>query len=68
MSSPTTTATTVLTSSGIMNEWLTTALPILTAYALEAHGPRPLRRLYDRRAALMNALRDAYAQRCRSAP
>ena len=27
----------------------TIALPLLTAYALARHAPRPLRRLYDRR-------------------
>jgi deoxyhypusine synthase len=36
----------------------TVALPILTAYALDAHSPRPLRRLFDRRGALMEALRE----------
>lgn len=35
----------------------TVALPILTAYALDAHPPRPLRRLFDRRGALLEALR-----------
>lgn len=38
----------------------TVALPILTAYALDAHGGRPLRRLYDRREAMLATLRDDY--------
>lgn len=40
----------------------TIALPVLTAYALERHEPRPLRRLFDRREALLEKLRVAYAQ------
>jgi deoxyhypusine synthase len=36
------------------------AFPILAAYALERHSPRPLKRLYDRRDALMAQLRKAY--------
>ena len=43
----------------------TVALPLLTAYALDAHPPRPLRRLYDQREAMMEALRTACR---RSAP
>ncbi len=35
----------------------TLALPLLTAYALAEHGPRPLRRLYDQRAELLDHLR-----------
>ncbi len=35
----------------------TIALPILTHYVLSRHKPRPLRRLYDRRAELMENLR-----------
>jgi deoxyhypusine synthase len=34
----------------------TVALPILTAYALARHKPRPPRRLYDRREEFMNLL------------
>lgn len=42
----------------------TVALPLLTAYAMDAAAPRPLRRLYDRRGELMDALRrDAKQQR-----
>ena len=38
----------------------TIALPLLTAYALARHRPRPLKRLYDRREADYEALRAAY--------
>jgi deoxyhypusine synthase len=38
----------------------TIALPLLTAYALARHEPRPLKRLYDRRAELMRLLLDEY--------
>jgi deoxyhypusine synthase len=38
----------------------TIALPLLTAYALERHEPRPLRRLYDHREACYEALKSAY--------
>ncbi len=41
----------------------TIALPLLTAYALGRHEPRPLRRLYDRREAIYDALRSAYLDR-----
>jgi deoxyhypusine synthase len=34
----------------------TVALPLLTAYALARHAPRPLRRLYGRRTAMMDRL------------
>jgi hypothetical protein len=36
------------------------ALPLLTAYARARHAPRPLRRLYDRRAHLMERLLTEY--------
>jgi deoxyhypusine synthase len=39
----------------------TIALPLLTAYALARREPRPLKRLYDRRASMYEALADAYA-------
>ena len=39
----------------------TIALPLLTHYALARHAPRPLKRLYQRREELMQALRHAYA-------
>jgi deoxyhypusine synthase len=35
--------------------------PLLTAYALTRHDPRPLRRLYDRREAMLDRLRADYA-------
>ncbi|MGH7564988.1 MAG: homospermidine biosynthesis protein [Gemmatimonadota bacterium] len=40
----------------------TIALPILTAYALDRHPPRPLRRLHDRREELYDNLRRAHAE------
>jgi deoxyhypusine synthase len=39
------------------------ALPLLTSYALARQKPRPLRRLYDRREADLEALRKAYQER-----
>lgn len=36
------------------------ALPLLTAYALERHPPRPLKRLYGRREAMMQRLVQEY--------
>ena len=41
----------------------TIALPLLTAYALARHAPRPLRRLYDHREASYEALRAEYLAR-----
>ena len=38
----------------------TVALPLLTAYALGRHAPRPLKRLYARRAAMMERLLTEY--------
>ena len=35
--------------------------PLLTAYALTRHAPRPLRRLYDRREAMLGRLRADFA-------
>jgi len=47
----------------------TIALPLLTAYALARHQPRPLRRLYDRRLELYEALRrDHEARRAEGPP
>jgi deoxyhypusine synthase len=40
----------------------TVALPILTAYALAKHRPRPPRRLYDRREEFMNLLLQEYKE------
>ena len=46
----------------------TVALPILTAYALANHKPRKLKRLYDRRDAMLDALRRQYGvQRAKQA-
>jgi deoxyhypusine synthase len=39
----------------------TIALPLLTAYALTRHAPRKPKRLYDRRAEMMDLLRREYA-------
>jgi len=38
----------------------TVALPLLTAYAHARHAPRKLKRLYDRREAMMQRLVDEY--------
>jgi deoxyhypusine synthase len=40
----------------------TVALPLLTAYAHARHEPRPLKRLYHQRGALMDLLRREYAR------
>jgi deoxyhypusine synthase len=45
----------------------TIGLPLLTAHALARHAPRPLKRLYDRRPALMEAFRAAYFTEGRAA-
>jgi len=37
--------------------------PLLTAYALTRHEPRPLRRLYDRREAMLDRLRTDFASK-----
>jgi deoxyhypusine synthase len=41
----------------------TIAAPLLAAYAIERHDARPLRRLYDRRDAMLDRLRAAYLAR-----
>lgn len=38
----------------------TVALPLLTAFALGSRPPRPLKRLYDRRVAMLATLQDEY--------
>src|SRR3954447_3688065 len=43
----------------------TVALPLLTAYAHARHKRRPLKRLYDRRAAMMSLLKSEYARSSR---
>jgi deoxyhypusine synthase len=40
----------------------TVALPLLTAYALARHKPRPLKRLYDRREEMMTLLRRLFEE------
>jgi deoxyhypusine synthase len=45
----------------------TVALPLLTAYAFARHEPRPLKRLFDRREAMMRRLIEEY-ERSASAP
>jgi deoxyhypusine synthase len=45
----------------------TIGLPLLTAYALAKHAPRPLKRLYDRRGEMMEAFRHAYFSEGRGA-
>ena len=40
----------------------TIALPLLTAYALARHAPRPLRRLYDRRVERLRGARSRTTQ------
>ena len=45
----------------------TVALPLLAAYAIESHAPRPLKRLYDKRDAAMTALMDEYKKSGRAA-
>ncbi len=39
--------------------------PLLTAYALTRHEPRPLRRLYDKREAMLDRLRRDYEKKSR---
>jgi deoxyhypusine synthase len=40
----------------------TIAMPIITAYAMARHEPRPLKRLYDRREEMMNLLKEEHAR------
>jgi deoxyhypusine synthase len=40
----------------------TVALPLLTSYAKARHAPRALKRLYDRRDAMMDRLRAEFAR------
>ena len=46
----------------------TIALPLLTAYSLARHAPRPLRRLYDRRVADYEALKTDFQARGEEPP
>jgi deoxyhypusine synthase len=41
----------------------TIALPLITAYALSKHAPRPLKRLYGRRDAMLEKLRAQYLKK-----
>jgi len=41
----------------------TVALPLITAYALARHVPRPPKRLYDRREQMLTALTEEYQQK-----
>jgi deoxyhypusine synthase len=41
----------------------TIALPLITAYALSKHAPRPRKRLYERRDAMLESLRAQYLKR-----
>jgi deoxyhypusine synthase len=43
----------------------TVALPLLTAYALAKHAPRPQRRLMDRIGPLLDQLQKEYGERGR---
>lgn len=43
----------------------TIALPLITAYALAKHEPRPLKRLYDRRGEMMDLLKSEYERSTR---
>ncbi len=40
----------------------TVSLPLITAYALARHDPRPLKRLYDKRGELLDLLKREYAR------
>jgi len=46
----------------------TIALPILTAYAMARHAPRSLKRLYDRREAMLNLLKEEHARAAAGPP
>jgi deoxyhypusine synthase len=46
----------------------TVALPLLTSYAFARHEPRPLKRLFDRREAMMTRLQQEYEKSSVQAP
>jgi deoxyhypusine synthase len=46
----------------------TVALPLLTSYALARHDVRPLKRLFERREAMMQRLRDEYEKSSATPP
>ena len=50
----------MLPSSVVVYGDATLTLPLLTAYALSRHDPRPLKRLYPKRGAMLERLRVAY--------
>ncbi len=50
----------MLPSSVVVYGDATLTLPLLTAYALSRHEPRPLKRLYPKRDAMLERLRGAY--------
>ena len=43
-----------------MSDIVTVMTSVLTAYALARHAPRPLKRLYGKREAMMNRLVEEY--------
>jgi len=44
------------------------ALPLLTSYALARHDVRPLKRLFERREAMMTRLREEYEKSSATPP
>jgi deoxyhypusine synthase len=52
----------MLPSSVVVYGDATLTLPLLTAYALDRHSPRPLRRLYPKREVMLERLRVAYRE------
>ncbi len=52
----------MLPSSVVVYGDATLTLPLLTAYALDRHPPRPLRRLYPKRELMLERLRVAYRE------
>ena len=46
----------------------TIALPIIAAYAMARHAPRPLKRLYERRESMLNRLKEEHARAAASEP
>ncbi len=46
----------------------TIALPIIAAYAMARHAPRPLKRLYERRESMLNRLKEEHARAAGSEP
>jgi deoxyhypusine synthase len=46
----------------------TIALPIITAYAMARHAPRPLKRLYERRERMLNRLKEEHTRAAANQP